>query len=261
MSALDLHFDETGDGPPVLVLHGLFGMGRNWAGIARDLAGVGRRVLTVDLRNHGDSPWADAMDYAVMADDVARLIDAQARGRADVIGHSMGGKTAMALACQSPDRIARLCVVDIAPVPYDHDFEPHLEAMANLDTASLARRAEAEAALLDAVGDVHLAQFLSRNLKPAAHGAGFEWRINVAGIAANIDNLLDFPVYEADQAFDGPALFLSGGLSDYVQAYHQAEIERLFPNAETAIVDGAGHWVHADKPAEVTAALAGFLAG
>jgi len=258
LSAVDLHVDEIGSGPEVLILHGLFGMGRNWAGIAKDLA-VSHRILSADLRNHGDSPWDDAMGYSLMAADVARLIETHCRPPVTVVGHSMGGKTAMVLACEHPNLISRLAVIDIAPVPYDHDFEPHLAAMANLDTGALSRRAEAEAALLAAVGDVHLAQFLSRNLRPADDGVGFQWRINVSAIARNMDDILDFPIYEADQAYEGPALFLSGGASDYVQSFHQAEIERLFPNAETEIIAGAGHWVHAERPKEVTEALRNFL--
>ncbi|MDD9876862.1 MAG: alpha/beta fold hydrolase [Magnetovibrio sp.] len=259
MSAIDLAFEESGAGSGVVILHGLFGMGRNWAGIAKGLAGA-HRVLTVDLRNHGASPWADEMNYPVMAADVARLIEAQFDGPAAVVGHSMGGKTAMSLACERPDLVERLCVVDIAPVPYDHDFEAHLAAMANMNTSALTRRAEAEAALLDAVGDVHLAQFLSRNLKPADDGQGFEWTINVTAIATHIDDILDFPVYEADQAYEGRALFISGGDSDYVQPFHQSEIERLFPEAESEIIADAGHWVHAERPKDVEGFLADFLA-
>jgi len=258
LSAVTLHFDEIGHGPDVVILHGLFGMGRNWAAIAKELSPT-HRVLAADLRNHGLSPWHDAMDYPQMAADVARLIEAHCNPPVAIVGHSMGGKTAMALACERPALVERLCVVDIAPVPYDHDFDAHLDAMMEMDTASLGRRAEAEAILAVAIGDPPVAQFLGRNLKPADSGQGFEWQINVAAIAANLDDITDFPVYEADQAYDGPALFLSGGASDYVQAFHQSEIERLFPNAETEIIAGAGHWVHAERPKEVTAALHRFL--
>ena len=236
MTAIDLSFEETGDGPPLIILHGLFGQGRNWIGIAKALAGD-FRVLTVDLRNHGASPWSNEMNYS-----------------------AMGGKTAMVLALTRPDLVERLSVVDIAPVPYDHDFDAHLEAMANMNTGALTRRAEAEAVLLDAVGDIHIASFLARNLKPAEHGEGFEWLINVTAIATHMDEILDFPIFEADDAYEAPALFLAGGTSDYIQSFHQAEIERLFPNADTQIIDDAGHRVHAEKPGEVVGALKGFLA-
>lgn len=260
MTAIDLAFEETGDGQPLIILHGLFGQGRNWAAIAKALA-VDYRVLTVDLRNHGASPWSDEMNYPVMAEDVAALIGRECDdGPVPVVGHSMGGKTAMTLSLTHPNLVERLAIVDIAPVPYDHDFTAHLGAMMALDTKSLTRRSEAEVVIGDAVGDKHLGQFLSRNLKQAEDGNGFDWQINVAAIAANIDDILDFPIFEADDAYEAPALFLAGGTSDYIQSFHQAEIERLFPSADTQIIDDAGHWVHAEKPGDVVGALKGFLA-
>ena len=234
-------------------------MGRNWAGIAKALSKT-HRVLTLDLRNHGASPWADAMTYPLMAADVAHLIETEFAGGVSVVGHSMGGKTAMALACERPNLVRRLAVVDIAPGPYDHAFDDHLDAMLRMNTADLARRADAETILADAINDQQVAQFLSRNLKPA-DGGGFTWQINVQAISANMDDITDFPVFEADQAYEGPTMFLSGGASDYVQPFHMSEIDRLFPDARTEVISGAGHWVHAEKPAEVTAALRTFLDG
>lgn len=257
MTPIDLHFEVVGDGSDVVILHGLFGMGRNWAGIARSLSET-HRVLTVDLRNHGSSPWADEMTYEAMAEDVANLIKSHAEVPVSLIGHSMGGKTAMTLALKQPSLLDRLCVVDIAPVPYDHDFEGHLMAMSNLDVTSLTRRSEAEAALLAELNDIFLTRFLIRNLKTSDHG-GFKWGVNLAALAEHIDDITDFPIFEADDAFEGPALFLAGGLSDYIQPYHQAEIERLFPAAETEVIADTGHWVHADKPDVVTEKLAAFL--
>lgn len=258
--SVDLSHTEigTGSGPSVIILHGLFGQGRNWAMIARGLAET-HRVFSVDMRNHGDSPWDDEMTYPAMADDVARLIETQDRGPAMLIGHSLGGKATMTLAMQRPELVERACIVDIAPVPYDHDFETHLEAMLGLDLASIKRRGEAEARLRETLNDPHLAGFLIRNLSQDVDG-GFRWRVNLAALADHMDDLLDFPIFEADQAYDGPALFLAGGASTYVRSYHQAEIERLFPNAEIEIIEGAGHWPHADDPNGVIARLRPFLA-
>lgn len=270
MSAIDLNFDVTGNtdtGSDVVILHGLFGQGRNWAGIAKSLA-HDHRVITADLRNHGASPWADEMTYEAMAADVAHLIDTFTKPPITLIGHSMGGKAAMTLALTQAELIERLCILDIAPVAYGHDFETHLTAMSNMDIASMSRRSEAEAALLEALGDIDLARFLVRNLKSAPKHSGsvtggtrgnFTWSVNLAALATHMDDILDFPIFEADAAYEGPALFLAGGASDYIQPYHQAEIERLFPMAETEVVEGAGHWLHAEQPDTVTARLARFL--
>ena len=241
-----------------VILHGLFGMGRNWATIAKALSKT-RRVLTLDLRNHGASPWDNAMDYPLMAGDVAKLIEAQFDGAVAVIGHSMGGKTAMTLACERPNLVERLCVVDIAPASYDHAFDAHLDAMAEMDTKALARRTDAETIIANAIDDRPVAQFLSRNLKPADDGHGFEWQINVAAIAANMDNIIGLPASQANQAYDAPTLFLVGGASNHVQPFHMGEIERLFPNAKREVISDAGHWLHVEKPTEVTTALRAFL--
>jgi esterase len=260
LSAVDLHHDISGTdaGRDVVILHGLFGMGRNWAGIAHTL-GDRYRCFTVDLRNHGNSPWADEMTYETMAADVARLIERHCHAPAAVVGHSMGGKTAMTLALSQPELVERVCAVDIAPVPYDHNFEGHIRAMANLDTTALARRSEAETALLEALDDVSLVRFLVRNLKADPASGGFVWGVNLDALARHMDDILDFPVFEADDAYEGPALFMSGSVSEYVQPHHQGEIERLFPNVQTEIVDGAGHWLHADRPERTAALLRAFL--
>ena len=261
MSAVDLHIEaagEAGPGTDVIILHGLFGQARNWAGIARAL-GTQHRIMAADQRNHGASPWADEMTYEAMAADAARLIETRAKAPVALVGHSMGGKAAMVLALTRPELIERIAVLDIAPVPYGHDFEAHLAAMANIDVASLSRRAEAETALLDALGDINLARFLVRNLKADPEHGGFAWSVNLDALATHMEDILDFPIFEADAAYEGPALFLAGGASDYVQPHHQAEIERLFPAAATEVVDGAGHWLHAEKPDLITERLRAFL--
>ena len=199
------------------------------------------------------------MNYPLMAGDVAELIEAQFDCAVAVIGHSMGGKTAMTLARERPHLVERLCVVDIAPASYDHTFDAHLEAMAGMDTKALARRTDAESIIANAIDDRPVAQFLSQNLKPALDGHGFEWQINVAAIAANMDDIIGFPASQANQTYDAPTLFLVGGASNHVQPFHMGEIERLFPNAKTEVISDAGHWLHVERPKEVTTALRAFL--
>jgi len=253
---LRLAATETGAGPAVVILHGLFGSARNWQGIARRIS-EGHRILAVDLRNHGNSPWDASMTYADMAADMAAFIADRKLDAATVIGHSMGGKAAMVLALTRPELVARLVVVDIAPVSYPHDrFEGFVRALATLDLSQVRRRADADRKLSGIVGDVTTRQFLLQNL--VEQDGRFAWRINLAAILANLPEIAAFP--ELPGVYSRPALFVHGKLSNYVEPAAEPAIRRMFPNAEFAAIDGAGHWVHADRPEAFVAAVADFLA-
>ncbi|NIP47189.1 MAG: alpha/beta fold hydrolase [Gammaproteobacteria bacterium] len=232
-------------GSPIIILHGLLGSSSNWRSIARRLA-ERHRVLCLDLRNHGDSPHADDMSYPAMAGDVRAFMDTHDIDTATVIGHSMGGKTAMRLALESPGRVARLVVVDIAPSVSEHDHLPVLHAMASLDTARVVRRADAERLLEPQIADAGMRMFVLQNLVSTPRG--FEWRIDLGAIERNLPALRDFPVEPAMAPFDGAALFVRGALSDYVRDSDEALIRRLFPHAEIVTVEDAGHWLHAEQP-------------
>jgi esterase len=254
---LELAHDAFGEsGSPVLILHGLLGAARNWTGIAKELAAT-QRVFALDLRNHGRSPWADAMSFDDMAGDVAAFIERQGLGAVALIGHSLGGKVAMRLALTRPELIERLVVVDVAPVAYTHTFGPFVEAMRRVDLTAVTRRSDADLQLQGAVPDVALRNFLLQNLVKT--DAGFAWRINLEALAANMDELLSFPSPAADAAYLGPALFVAGGRSRYIDPEHRPLIERLFPNAEHAVIADAGHWLHAERPAEFLAQMRQFL--
>jgi pimeloyl-ACP methyl ester carboxylesterase len=255
--SLDLSFAETGAGPPLIVLHGLFGSSRNWAGIARQL-GETHRVFTLDLRNHGASPWAETMTYREMAADVAAFLAGHGLEGATVLGHSMGGKTAMLLALERGDLVGRLIVVDIAPVAYGHSHLPHIEAMRAVDLSSAARRGEVDRALQDAVPDPGLRGFLLHNL--ASEEGRLRWRINLAGLGDNMDALIGYPDDLEGLGYNGPTLFLAGATSDYLQTAHHAKIRTLFPAAEIDAIADAGHWVHAEQPQAFLARLRTFLA-
>ena len=239
-------------GPPVVILHGLLGSSSNWRSIARRL-GEQHTVYALDLRNHGDSPHADSMSYAEMADDVHAFLDDRAIERAILIGHSMGGKVAMRLALSEPRRVARLVVVDIAPTRSEHDHLPVLDVMARLDLAHIERRADAERLLEPLIEDAGLRMFVLQNLASDAHG--FRWRVNLEAIAAAMPELLEFPLDSDTRAFTGETLFVRGAHSDYIRAQDQGAIEALFPNAEIVTVADAGHWVHAEQPARFLEAL------
>ncbi len=243
--SLDLAFSEYGEGSPILIVHGLFGSKRNWSSIAKQL-GRTHRIITVDLRNHGDSPWSDTHTYPAMAQDLATLIRQQAEGRAAVIGHSMGGKAAMALALTEPDLVERLFVVDIAPAPSGGTLIDYVHLMAGLDMSDFTRRSEVETALAEAIAEPAIRGFLAQNV--VSGDDGLRWQINLKALAENFDAILEFPDYADDDAYRGQTHFIAGGVSDYIQPHHQAEIERLFPGAAIDVIADAGHWVHAEQP-------------
>lgn len=245
---------EPTGAPPLLIIHGLFGSARNWNVISKRLA-TGRQVIAVDQRNHGDSAWAAPHDYPAMAGDLAELIDSLG-GRADVLGHSMGGKAAMVLALTRPGRVNRLIVADIAPLAYDHDQTGYIRAMRGLDLTGLVSRGEADRRLAAAVPDAGVRAFLLQSLDLKADPP--RWKLNLDQLEADMAGIIGFP--EMQGRFDGPTLFLRGALSAYVPPAAEARIHALFPAARIETLEGAGHWLHADRPREFEAAVAAFLA-
>jgi pimeloyl-ACP methyl ester carboxylesterase len=252
---LTLATQTAGSGPPLVILHGLFGHAKNWATIAKGLAD-GRRVIAADLRNHGRSPWAESMTYADMAADVAALVAGLPEGRAELLGHSMGGKAAMLLALERPELVDRLIVADIAPISYGSGapLRPFVEAMQAVDPAACSSRKAVEQALAPQVPDPGIRQFLLSNLVRAE--GGFRWTLNLRAISDALDGLAGWP--QTDGRYDGPTLVLAGERSDYVPDSAGPEIRRLFPNAELDRVP-AGHWIHAEAPQATLAALRRFL--
>jgi esterase len=254
--AVELACSETGAGSPLVILPGLFGSKRNWASLAR-MFGQRHRVLTADLRNHGDSPWAAGHDYPAMADDVASLIERVVGGPASVLGHSMGGKAAMTLALMQPEWVDRLVVVDIAPVVSTGTPITYVQAMRALPLATYTRRSEVADALVAAIPDRGVRNFLSLNA--AVGDDGLSWTLNLEALERDFEAILGFPEFPPDRAFNGPTLFLAGGNSDYLRPDHRPAIERLFPAAVVETIPGAGHWVHADAPEAFVTAVNRFL--
>ena len=229
----------------MLVLHGLFGSSSNWRGVTRQLASS-HTVHSVDLRNHGASPWADSMDYVAMADDVLQLMDRLDLQRPAVLGHSMGGKTAMALALRHPQRMGRLIVVDIAPVSYADTLTPFAEAMRGADVVAAATRAEVQARLRQAVPDPAVVPFLMQNL--VMHNDHFDWRLNLMGISASMTQLCGFPSELLGARYGGRVAVIAGEHSDYVTEADGVEFRPMFPRVSVEVIEDAGHWVHADQP-------------
>lgn len=240
-------------GIPAMIVHGLFGSGRNWGVIARRLAET-RPVIAVDMRNHGDSPWHPTQSYADMADDLAQVIGAHG-GQADVLGHSMGGKAAMVLALTRPACVRRLIVADIAPVAYGHTQSHHIHAMRALDLTGLKARSEADRRLSATIEDPGLRAFFLQSLDLKSDPP--RWKLNLDVLEAEMPGIVGWP--DPPGQYDGPALFLSGALSDYVKPDHRAAILHQFPRARFARIPGAGHWLHAEKPREFEAAVTTWL--
>jgi pimeloyl-ACP methyl ester carboxylesterase len=232
---------ETKDKPTLVIAHGLFGSGRNWGVIARNLA-VRRDVVAVDMRNHGLSFRADRQSYADMAGDLAEVMESVGGG--DLLGHSMGGKAAMQLALTQGDLVRRLVVADIAPVAYGHDQSRHITAMRGLDLRGLTSRMEADRRLSAFVEEPSLRAFFLQSLDLKAQPA--VWRLNLDVLEAEMAGIVGWPGTQG--RFDGPALFLTGSDSHYVQPEHREIIRALFPAARFAKLIGAGHWLHADRP-------------
>lgn len=256
MTALTLSFNEIGSGTPVIILHGLFGRRRNWQALQKRLA-ESARIVTADMRNHGDSPWNDSMAYADMADDIAAVIEKLDQGPAIVVGHSMGGKAAMTLALRSPDLVRSLMVIDIAPVIYDHEYQPYINAMRQVPVAELGRRSEADSYMQGLIPDPSIRSFLLQNL--GQNDQSLNWQVNLDAIEKGLADILGFPQSHGDP-YEGPTKFLRGGKSDFILDSHMPRIESLFPMATLDTVPDAGHWVHAEKPEDVISAIRTFAA-
>lgn len=255
---IDLHTTTLGTaGGPVLFCHGLFGQGKNWTRIAKQIA-VDHRVVLADMPNHGRSGWTERFDYAEAADAVAALLE----GPTSVVGHSMGGKIAMLVALRHPELVDRLCVVDVAPVAYDHheEFRRYLDAMLAMDLGALASRADADAALQDVAPNATIRSFLLQNLH--RDGEGWRWQPNLEVLRDGLVELGGWPGEDLDGVtpYDGPVLWLGGANSHYVVDEHEAAMHRWFPHTRRVTVKNAGHWVHSEQPAVVAEVLRQFLA-
>lgn len=253
---MKLNFKQYSDrGEPLIVLHGLFGSLGNWGGQSRQLS-TDFTVYGLDLRNHGASPHSDEMNYTVMAEDVLEFMDAQGIQRSHILGHSMGGKTAMQTALSAPERIDRLVVADIAPVHYRGQHDSILDGLEAIDLSSIASRNEADKILAEYEPDELVRQFLLTNLVRSAEG-DFSWRINLPVLKNNYDRLREAPA--SDGVFEGPTLFVKGALSNYITEKHRDAILARFPNAKTKVIMHTGHWLHAEKPQTFYRIVHGFL--
>lgn len=252
---MKLNFHVTGDGPPLIILHGLLGSLDNWVPHAQMLS-ARFRVFLLDLRNHGRSPHADEFHYEAMAADVAEFIHDQNLASANLLGHSMGGKVAMRFAQLHPELTRSLIVVDMAPRKYAPRYAAILDTMHGLNLSRFAQRNEVDAALIAVAPDKNIRQFLLKNLGRDSAGK-MVWKPHVAAIRANYQNVRG--ALPAITSFPGPTLFVRGGRSDYIQDEDIDLIRQIFPHAKLETIASAGHWVHAETPERFIQIITSFL--
>lgn len=249
-----LEATELGSGPPVALLHGLFGAAANFGTVQKRLA-ERYRVIALDLRNHGNSPHAPYMSYPVMAEDVLETLRARNALPCALVGHSMGGKVAMAAALEAPGAISRVLVADIAPVVYPPVFRAYAQAMAAMRLSGDLTRVAADRMLSATVDSPAVRAFLLQNLR---FGAQPGWRIGLDAIAGGLHVLEGWPELD-ENAYLGPSLFVSGARSDYILPEHRPIIRAMFPAARFAVLKNAGHWLHADNPEGFVSLVDAFL--
>lgn len=266
---MKLFFRKMGEGPPVIILHGLYGSSDNWITIARALSDS-YTIYIPDQRNHGKSPHSSRHDYIEMTADIEELVQENIGGKFILLGHSMGGKVAINFALKHPERIASLIVADISPFSrYPDDLaivESHekiLKTLLYTDISSAASRKGAEDMVLEKIIDKRTGGFLLKNIARDKSGK-FRWTINAPAIYNNIEKLmsgLTIPDDLTGGMTGFPVLFIRGGESEYLPDSHKADISKLFPAAEFITIAGTGHWLHADKPAEFVQIVRDFLSG
>ena len=251
---MNLYYRTIGSGPPLIILHGIFGSSDNWGTLGRQF-GEFRQVYLVDQRNHGRSPHDPQFNYQVMVEDLHQFIVQHGLLKPDIMGHSMGGKTAMFFATKYPDMINKLVVVDIAPraYPVHHDFI--LRGLSALPLDKLQSRQQADTELARYIDNPAIRQFLLKNLQRTDQG--FRWKINLPVIQENIAHVGQG--LGPEDVFTHPTLFIRGGLSPYIQEEDYADIASHFPNSKVVTIPGATHWVHADKPFELYKTVKSFL--
>jgi esterase len=252
---MQLNYQRYGHGSPLIILHGLFGSLNNWNTLSKRF-GEYYQVFAVDQRNHGASPHSDRSSYPLMAEDLRAFMQQQQLASASLLGHSMGGKTAMQFALSYPEQVAKLVVVDIAPKAYPPHHDTILDALCGLDLSQHSSRAELDQALADKIDSRPIRQFLLTNVTRDEAGR-FVWKMNLDGIKQTYDQIVG--AVEQHGRFDKPALFVRGETSDYIQNTDRPVIEALFPQARIVTIPGAGHWVHAEAPADFFAAALDFL--
>lgn len=254
LNTVQLNYEIQGSGPSVVLLHGLFGDLDNLKSLGRELQHQ-YQVVYVDLRNHGDSPHTEVMNFELMAADIAHLLASLKLGPVHLVGHSLGGKVAMEFALRYPQQTLSVVAADIAPVGYDPKHHHILDALNALDLGAITTRKDADQVLAQRIDTLGVRQFLLKNLRLEQGRAS--WRMNLPALTHNYPTLSDAV---ATGHYPGPILFIKGGNSDYLLAEHEAAIRQRFSQVELKVIEGTGHWLHAEKPQIFNRLVQAFLA-
>jgi len=247
---MQLFYRELGQGQPLVVLHGLFGSCDNWLTVSKPLA-EHFHVFLVDQRNHGRSPHANEHSYKTMSEDIVEFLAQQSIQKAHILGHSMGGKTAMHLALNFPELVDRLVVADIAPRYYSPHHQDVIAGFRTINLETLTSREEADKLMSKELPEIGVRQFLLKNLYRDEHSK-FAWRMNLEGLVNQIENIGE---ESKGTPFTSPTLFIRGEQSRYIQEKDLPLINQLFPDNKLVTIPGAGHWVQAEKPKEFVDAV------
>lgn len=240
----------------MFILHGLFGLGDNWASLSKVFAEEGFCCYLADLRNHGRSPHSPVFNYEAMAADLEELMNDEQVQKADIIGHSMGGKAAMFFALQFPERTNKLIVADIAPKYYPQHHQSVFSALKSIDLSAITSRKEAEELLRAALHDESTIQFLLKNLY-WKDDKTLDWRFGLSEIENNIEHI--GKAFKTEKQLKIKTLFIKGERSGYINDDDEAEIKKIFPLSEIRTVPDAGHWVHAENPGGFMKIVLDFL--
>ncbi len=251
---MELNFKVFGEGESVIILHGFLGSLDNWQSVAKDLS-ASFKVYLIDLRNHGKSEHTSKHSYALMSEDLKEFFEQQNISSANIIGHSMGGKTAMFFATHNPQLVDKLVVIDIGVKYYPPHHQDVLDALNSSDLSVISSRQEVEAHLMQKLNDNGVVQWLMKNLK--REGDAFQWKFNLKDLSTEIENIGEALPEEAE--FLNPTLFIRGGNSHYVLDEDIADIIQHFPLVKMETIAQAGHWVHAERPQEFNDVLQKFL--
>lgn len=249
-----LNHKILGEGEPLIILHGLFGMLDNWQRFAKKISEQ-YQVILVDQRNHGMSFRSDEFTYDLLAKDIISLMDHLSIDKAHILGHSMGGKTTMEIATTYPERVLSFIVVDIAPKRYARDHQFIFDSVLSIDVENAASRKDIDEHLSISIKEMGVRLFLMKNLKRKKEG-GFEWKANFPILK---NRYIDIMGHSLSATSDSKGLFIKGGLSSYILSEDEPVIKQHFPHSNITTVEGAGHWVHADKPEELLTVVVDFL--